>query len=963
MSNHNYISDMARAYNDLYGTACTLEEKLRESERNLGVLEWENEILRELLAGPETYNVAEEDGGGDVDCGTCKEEEEGSPIAVVLSQNPYVDCEGRNIKGEIWSSRADDGRHSPNTSPASGFEHQKPMTTTKSNSETSEVDKKSFQRSNAPSPDENCYREQHGEAARERGRADFRQIQTEMAILDLIALVEKLEDRMDVLGREVDGSDVGLRGGMGARDEEEEFLYDYGGYTNWDEVEAQQQKEKAQQQASKEKPKPVSSDGGIQKPVLLNVGLSEDSKSINGTSTTLLQTRNQFLESELQAFKEMNDSLVQDRNWQMSMQIELEERLEAVEAERDDIFCELRTLRKRCERLMESTGEEASDEDKRLSDEKMRGGNEESKLVSTKERKAEGGVSLDSLHPSPIYSRSLDCTNESLPSFASSSAGNAMSFEFFPEVSTIVIGSDPPHIYQFPHEFTLPQIRELLEPVDFKEEIEGERYVLRILEIMRIREDMGVKLPNTLREERVSIGIPDVSNLVFLNNDSKLEAWQTFDTDAKSLGTLVQQSVIGSSSATGVREALPKASSSDGDVYENISTLINSLNELEVDSNSCGTDTAVFCTCTLCTQSGRETYFNIRDMQPSPTLNVRGGDDMYGDSITQPSSPGSPHLSPVLSPSPSLASRARLIFSSRCSTGTVAPKALVLSSEHEIANAKEPLSIRLGDFLFPASLVRDRENSIRHFNWRDIKRMNPQCKNKCSKGFRYKKHPRCEGWASQLDRHREFCDYCQAMFIEEEYEKMRESEVENVRHEYDASIPFSEIEKPWKKSTWPDDTHKSPFPVVQEPDPRLRGGAGHEHEMGGEEEDPEDWKSEWNYLATQAQGTKHLSRTFRNSSTLSTNSLYQPIEPIIRDFGSKWRLIDGYGHRFDAGDGDIHQSCEDVLGQGCLEIIGAEGTNWRVPSLAGPVDLVQEAVTWLLWQAETRKRELDSLGA
>jgi len=92
--------------------------------------------------------------------------------------------------------------------------------------------------------------------------ASLRQIETEMQILDLSCRVSDMEARIvelqaslalladevadheecitmlaDVLAKaKHDASQAPIRGGMGGRDEDEEFVYGYGEYTNWDEM-------------------------------------------------------------------------------------------------------------------------------------------------------------------------------------------------------------------------------------------------------------------------------------------------------------------------------------------------------------------------------------------------------------------------------------------------------------------------------------------------------------------------------------------------------------------------------------------------------------------------------------------------------------------------------------------------------------------------------------------------------
>lgn len=494
---------------------------------------------------------------------------------------------------------------------------------------------------------------------------------------------------------------------------------------------------------------------------------------------------------------------------------------------------------------------------------------------------------MDVLNSFPISSESLNGASESYVSLQPPVI-LATSFDFFPQESTIVFAGDPPHIYQFPHKSTLPQIREILESETAKTEMEGERYISRLLEIMKIRDEMGVRLPKILREKRVTIGLPQVATAVGLDYSQEIEAWQTPEAYVESLDELVQRIDINPNSATESRNIPPKISSNDeeGDTYQGLSDRVNPVDDTVGNSNDLETSSANFCACTSCTKGGRKTYFNIRDMQPSPTVRVRGGGNgIYDLSNTHPSSPYSPHLSPLLSSPPSPVPKTRSVTPSQYRT--FALQILNPSNNHKIATANGPLSTRLSNLLFTSELARERENSIRRFNWRHIKRMNPQFKDKCSRGFQYRENPRCEEWASQLDRHREYCDYCQTVFVEEEYTRKRESDSEDVGHEYDATVPNSSVGGPWENGTWPEDTEDVPFPVVEDPNPRLRGGASYEYEMAHEKGDTEDWCSEWYHLAAQAGGTKHMPRTFRNSTTLSTKTQIQLMEPVVRDFESR----------------------------------------------------------------------------
>ncbi|KAF7449033.1 hypothetical protein A1F94_005937 [Pyrenophora tritici-repentis] len=990
MSDYNYILNLLRAQKDMSERLAVLEEVLRDTERNIGMLEKKNELLREIRGGLGNHDEVEKYGDDAVERNVWIGKETEHPIKIILTQNPYVECEERRLRGETWGCRVDDGHYSSATS-VPFYEHQRRTPTMKSDSETAGVADKPFERSNAPSPDEHHHRERRWEAAREQERGSLRQIQTEMTVLDLIARIERLEDS-SMSERGNGNNNIRLRGGKGVYDKDRGFFCDSGGYIKWSEVDAKRAAE-AQVQASKENPKVIIAEDGhrtailassrrpchqvrsqagdvkpltpqarsgagedihqaIQRQTSVNLGLENESNSIYGrlgqesmlsfltaprpgddytdasiALATVLRTRNYFLERELQDFKEMNDSLVQGRNWQMSMQDELEKRLEAVKIDRDDIFDELKSLRKRWETLVEVFVESENqkrewrscNEDTRFPEVTMRGGGEESGLNLTQEGNTEDMVPPDYPESFPISSESSDYASEYDASFQSPPEIATTNFDFFARESTIIFGGDSPHIYQFPSKFTLPQIRELLESENVKERTRDDVYVSRVLEILKIREDMGLKLPGNLNEERVSIGLPDVPIRVHRDNNLNIGAWQTVDTDIKDSEKSVQRIDISSSLAVGAKETSLKTSSSDeGDTYQDISGLFNSLNEPYTDLNEREIGFANFCACASCTKDGRKTYFNICDMQPLSTVRVRGGgDDLYESYTTSSYSSGSPHLSSLLSSSPSPVPEARLTAPFRYGNHTSTHNTLETSNKYESAITKGPLSTRLAKLLFPPSLAQGREDSIRRFNWRHVKRMNPQFKNKCSRGFRYRKNPLCEDWVNQLDRHLEYCDYCQAMLIEEERLIQKEGEAENSRHEHDAPVPNIGVTRPWDNGSWPSDFYDALSPAVQVPDSRLRGDAGHEDEMKCEGKDIEHWKAEWHDLSAQARGTKCMSRAYRNSSSRSTKTQIQPMEPISRDFGSRWKLREERDG-LDVGVDDPHKSCVGVLDQGCL---------------------------------------------
>ncbi|CAN9299369.1 unnamed protein product [Alternaria alternata] len=224
------------------------------------------------------------------------------------------------------------------------------------------------------------------------------------------------------------------------------------------------------------------------------------------TVATAAETRNSSLERELETFREMNDSLIQDLQWHMDVQVDLEERLEAAEADKRAMVDEYQNLRTLLHHLVADSdirvvctrGEETvpayEDRNRSLGLETIRGGDEEALLQTRPTSDAETGQNAAATAPSD--------------SSCSSTVTTANSFVYYPQRSTIVFPDTPPRIYLFPYNSTLPEIHEMLKKGSGREDLRDDSHITRILEIMKIREDMGIYLPEDVSDERITIDIP-----------------------------------------------------------------------------------------------------------------------------------------------------------------------------------------------------------------------------------------------------------------------------------------------------------------------------------------------------------------------------------------------------------------------------------------------------------------------
>ncbi|RYN29092.1 hypothetical protein AA0112_g7231 [Alternaria arborescens] len=388
---------------------------------------------------------------------------------------------------------------------------------------------------------------------------------------------------------------------------------------------------------------------------------------------------------------------------------------------------------------------------------------------------------------------------------------------------------------------------------------------------------MGIYLPENVSDERITINIPEILTGCQLDCKTRIAAWQVLDADAGSLEKLIEKLDFESSTDKSNGDIRTNSTSSEGekDYYQDIGDLVNSFDD-PVDTDNT-IDWLRSCACQTRSVYGRESYYKIPHPQsptiskPPPMVSVRGGgSDPEYRSHTPYNHQKSPLYYPQLTPPSSAPPNTPASYS------TIEPPPCRVLKAEEIAIGKGPLSLRLGRFMFPPKFMQQREDDIRRFDWQYIRRLSPQFKDKSSRGFRYTKSAHCEEWATQLDKHREHCDYCQGVFLEEEYASGDQS----LRHAEEAPKPTSGARRPWKKRNLPQKSVvASVTAIVEDVDPRLRGGAGSEADL---EYDSEDWRCEWDDLASQTQSAGYRPRAFRNSSTFSTEIVTSPPSPVDR---------------------------------------------------------------------------------
>ncbi|KAF2126425.1 hypothetical protein P153DRAFT_359422 [Dothidotthia symphoricarpi CBS 119687] len=331
------------------------------------------------------------------------------------------------------------------------------------------------------------------------------------------------------------------------------------------------------------------------------------------------QARNGFLERELEAYKEINYSLVQDVRWQVDMQTELEEQLKTVEEEKSAAVTELRALKARLAHVSELLTSLPNSPAPEMNEEQS-----ESRYSGHFQSGIRGGHGSPNASPQEHCHRS--CCEESTSIDAeqlesevpSTHQSSATAFYFFPRVSTIALLSEPVRLFQWPRNTTLQQIREIL---DYRHAhgTEDDPFANQVREIMESREEMGIRLPDPLQDEAVLIRTPGVANAVWCDDHVSIAAWETFDSGIEQRLDIGQNH----SDAEDERLCLSPSSSDDEDRYHDIGGLSDAFDgRIRVGSER---SSPTFCPCTVCTVDETDILFSTQNTYTPSLGSIRGG--------------------------------------------------------------------------------------------------------------------------------------------------------------------------------------------------------------------------------------------------------------------------------------------------------------------------------------------------
>lgn len=105
--------------------------------------------------------------------------------------------------------------------------------------------------------------------------------------------------------------------------------------------------------------------------------------------------------------------------------------------------------------------------------------------------------------------------------------GRAKAFYFLPRTALILLESSPPRSYQFPRGFTLHHIYQDL--VCRYNKDSSDDPIFQTLEILGMRDYLGIRLPDTIRDEVIKIGVPDLDAAPDDVDDIPLAAWEVFN--------------------------------------------------------------------------------------------------------------------------------------------------------------------------------------------------------------------------------------------------------------------------------------------------------------------------------------------------------------------------------------------------------------------------------------------------
>ncbi|KAI8931914.1 hypothetical protein NX059_010816 [Plenodomus lindquistii] len=544
---------------------------------------------------------------------------------------------------------------------------------------------------------------------------------------------------------------------------------------------------------------------------------------------TVLQLRNAFLERELKEYKEICDSLMSDVRWQMGTQVELEELCEEMEKERDVLLEEVGVLRRG-----------------------LRGGDVSSKRVPRSATTDVGTTAgtTGTARSGPDVDGEIEITPSStLAAEPSTSHIPFTSFTYHPQLSHITFPTTPPQIYHFPSAPTLPLIYAALE---YRQKHIGEDdpYLVRVREILEIREAMGISLPKVFGEEaEVEIGIPDLfgedwDGEEVVSREIEIAAWKSAEEGVGEMEECVRRLGL---------------DDDDADIEEEGSG--SEYGDPVSDTATSGGGTCSFRCC--CTEEERRGHLDTLGSTKAPTIAIRGGgsehDGRFYDSDDESESEtGRSGCGWKKDTSP------------RSSKGIGVPPNSPLAFETSTQNCRRASSAVSPECCTTPTGSRSPRVTMSAFEeqlWR---------------------HPRgsgCEEWAYALDMNRQRCTFCDLPFSDNDPFQMSSS-IADVRHEDDAQIPTSISAFPYPERSDADKnnldgTNDDPESVVY-----LRGGGAwsdiSDSVYSEHSDHNEDWRSEWNDLATQTHRSNHQHPVFRNSNSLSTKEVEKPPTPITR---------------------------------------------------------------------------------
>lgn len=540
-------------------------------------------------------------------------------------------------------------------------------------------------------------------------------------------------------------------------------------------------------------------------------------------TTTALQTQNSHLHHELRNYADLHHSLVQDINWLTSTQIELEERLAAVQEERDFLAREVEGWEGW---WRGAVGEEGIEGEIETDTSRSSPNYSVGEQTDDEELLRELDPNADRLRNSPDRLEVDAYTQPTAPAHFDARPGytGATWFEFFPRRSIIVVPGEMPQLYQFPDATSLPEIGKILER-RAREGWEDDVYLESVRDILRVRKEMGIELPDRLVDERVVIGIPDEYRGGSLDDGLRIVAWMTMDGDEEEdrLSAAVRGLGIHTDAEGSIDTgSVSLRSENDEDYFPSIGDLLDTSGHSTDYASEA--DSPSYYECELCRSYKQDTSTDVWDAAAPPLVSVRGGSGRHHRSYFDEFDGEKPyawladHQCTTTSPP-------------RSNTNTIPPSNLPqqLDSQENSGLALHPPSASNGDLAPKLRELLQSSNSPTNMN-----------------DEHFSRHPKgkgCEEWVRKLNLHRIRCCFCDLAFTltGEDVSKSAGSEIEeeSVRHEDDAPTPWGMKGVGSRERMSQDgvDWKASPFPVVEDPDPRLRGGAVRR--------DTSDWRPEW----------------------------------------------------------------------------------------------------------------------